>query len=133
MFLAGELELPPELPCLELQPAIAMSATTQARTFVGVMDSMDSLDDRNRRHALVFDGRRAAASGNSRRKRLQAGAKLRIGDLAQPLAELLRHGGELWPLWLRRRRWQPTLLEDDAVHRRIAEEAIDPLHDHRGE
>src|SRR6266550_2704647 len=84
-------------PCLELQPAIATTAATQARKKVGFMGSLAPIDHGNGSLVLWPKQRRTAASGNLRRKRLQAGAQLGIGDFAQALAEFFGHRAELRP------------------------------------
>src|SRR5881628_262601 len=74
---------------------------------------------------------RAGASGNLRGKRLQAESKLGVGDLAQPFAKLLRNRPKLRPLWANRIDRRLALAEHDPVDRRITEEAVHPLDDHR--
>ena len=80
---------------------------------------------------LCRDRRRAAASDNLRRKRLQAVSELRIGDFAEAFAKLLRYGTKLRPLGPTSGSRRLALPEDDAVDRRIAEEAVHPIDDHR--
>src|SRR4029079_7090299 len=85
------------------------------------------------RHIVLVERGRAAASRNSRRKRLQAGAELGIGDLAKPFAKLLRHRPKLRALRPGRSRRRPALPEHDPINRGITEEQIDLVDDHRGQ
>src|SRR5574338_12590 len=120
-------------PCLELQPAMATTAIAQTRNLVGVMDSLGSLDHWYLRLRRFRQRRRTAGSGNLRRKRLQAGAQLGIGDLAQTLAQLLRNGAKLGALRPCGRGGRLALPENDSVDCGIAEETVHPLDDHRRE
>ena len=81
---------------------IAKVAAAQAsKTTRFIRTSFNSLDHDDR--LTLLDPGRPAASGNPRRKRLQARAELRIGNLAQAFAELLRHRPQLRADELRRR------------------------------
>src|SRR5438067_261408 len=116
-----------------LQPARARAAMVQARKMRTFIGSIAPVDHGYRVIALLRERRRAAASGNLRGKRLQTGAQLGIGNLAQALAELLGYGPELRPWRSGGRRRRLALPEHDAVDRGIAEEAVDPLDDHRSQ
>src|SRR5579859_2481563 len=105
-----------------------MADVSKMRTFIG---SVAPVDHGYRIIALLRERWRAAASGNLRGKRLQTGAKLGISDLAQPVAKLLRDGAKLRPLRSWSRRGRLSLPEDDPVDRRIAEETVHALDDHR--
>src|SRR5947209_8531838 len=118
-------------PCLELQPAIATTAAAQARKTEGFIVSTAPIDLGNGCLALLRDQWRPVASRNFPGKRLQGGAQLGIGDLAQALSQLLGHETDRRQLrhWRLRRGF--ALAKDHAVDRGIAEEAVDPLDDQR--
>src|SRR3954454_13580611 len=114
-----------------LHPATASRAAAQVSRFVCFTGSMNSLDDGYRRITLGLHQRRAARSGNLGGKRLQASAKLGIGDFAKPFTQFLRHRPRFWPLRSRSTCGRLALFEHDAIDRGIAEEAINTLYDHR--
>src|SRR5437763_1856498 len=91
------------------------------------------LDHRNRLAGVVDHRRRSAASDNLRGERLQTRAELRIGNLAQTFPELLRDRTKIWARRARRGSRRLALPENDPVYRGIAEEAVDPLDDQRGQ
>ena len=64
-----------------------------------------------------IDRRRAARTGNFPGKRFEAGAKLGIGNLAQAVAQLLRHGRSSGRAGFGLARRRLALAENDPVDR----------------
>src|SRR5437867_720103 len=108
---------------------MAIAAMAQARRVRTFICSLSSLDRGYGCLGLIGKRRRAARSGNSSGKRLQAGAQLGIGDFAQALTELLRHGAQLRAPQLDRGGRRLALPEDDPIDRRMTEEAVHPFDD----
>src|SRR6185503_10870823 len=65
--------------------------------------------------------------------RLKTGAKLGVNDLPEAFAQLLGHGTERRPVERRLRCRRTALAEHQPVDRFIAEKAVDPLDDQRGQ
>src|SRR4029450_1478681 len=88
-------------------------------------------DDGNAVFVWSSDDRRAGRGRDMPCERFKASPKLRIGDGAESLAELLRDLGRLGPGPFGRGGRHPALTENDLGNPLIAKESVHPLDDLR--